>query len=70
MEPDEDFDQTGFELPLPPQVALAEAGQGELFGDDYAQPDSAAGEPVFWYDESGQASRDDDFVQADAAESL
>ena len=70
MEPDEDFDQTGFELPLPPQVALAEAGQGELFGDDFAQPDSAAGEPVFWNDESGQASRDDDVVQDDPAELL
>jgi hypothetical protein len=70
IEPGEDFDQTGFELPLPPQVALAEAGQGELFGDDYAQPDSADGEPVFWYDESGQASRDDDVVQADPAELL
>ena len=35
MEPGESFDQTGFELPLP-QVAPADAGQGELFGDDYA----------------------------------
>ncbi len=65
MEPGESFDQTGFELPRPPQVALADTGQGELFGDDYAQPDSADGEPVFWSASCGQASPDDDFVQAD-----
>ncbi len=65
MEPGEDFDQTGFELPPPPQVAPADAGQGELFGDDYSQPDSADDEPVFWCAGSGQASPDDDFVQAD-----
>ena len=41
MEPGESFDQRGFELPLPPQVSPADAGQGELFGDDYCQPDSA-----------------------------
>ena len=70
MEPGEDFDQTGFELPLPPQVALANSGQGELFGDDYAQPDAADDEPVFWSAGSGQASPDDGFVQADAAESV
>ncbi len=68
MEPGESFDQTGFELPLPPQVALVDAGQGELFGDDYAQPDANDGEPVFWSAGSAQASPDDDFVQADAAE--
>ena len=70
MEPGEDFDQTGFELPPPPKVAPADAGQGELFSDDYAQPDSADAEPVFWCAGSGQASPEDDFVQADAAESL
>jgi len=70
MEPSESFDQTGFELPLPPQVAPADAGQGALFGDDYSQPDSADSEPVFWCAGSGQASPDDDFVQADAAESV
>ena len=68
MEPGEDFDQIGFELPLPPQVAPADAGQGELFGDDYSQPDSSDGEPVFWGASGGQASPDDDFVQADAAD--
>jgi hypothetical protein len=66
----EDFDQTGFELPLSPQVAPADAGQGELFGDDYTQPDAADSEPVFWPADGGQASPDDDLVQADVAESL
>jgi hypothetical protein len=47
MEPGESFDQTGFEQPAAPQVAPADAGQGELFGDDYSQPDSIDGEPVF-----------------------
>ena len=70
MEPGESFDQTGFELPPPPQVAPADAGQGELFGDDYSQPDSADGEPVFWSASGEQASLDDDCVQADAAESI
>lgn len=70
MKPGEDFDQTGFELPAAPQVTPADAGQGELLGDDYSQPDSAASEPVFWSAGSAQASPDDDFVQADAAESL
>lgn len=57
MEPGEDFDHTGFELPLPPQVALANSGQGELFGDDYSLPDSADGEPVFWSASGGQVTR-------------
>jgi hypothetical protein len=65
MEPGEDFDQTGFELPPPPQVVPADAGQGELFGDDYAQPDSADGEPVFWSASGGQAFTTDDGVQPD-----
>ena len=69
MDVGEDFDQTGFELPPPPQVAPADTEQGELFGDAYFQPDSADDEPVFWCAGSGQASPDDDFVQADAAES-
>ena len=70
MEPGEDFDQTGFVLPLPPQVALVNSGQGELFGDDYSQPDSADGEPVFWSASGGPACPDDDCVQADAAASI
>ena len=65
MEPGEDFDQTGFELPPPPQVVPTDAGQGELFGDDYAQPDSADGEPVFWSASGGQAFTTDDGVQPD-----
>ena len=70
MEPGESFDQTGFELPLPPQVALVDSGQGELFGDDYSQPDANDGEPVFWSAGIAQASPDDNFVQADVAESV
>ncbi|MBM3851673.1 MAG: hypothetical protein FJ399_00795 [Verrucomicrobia bacterium] len=45
---------------------LHQIGQGELFGDNYAQPDSAAAEPVFWSDGAGPSTPDDDFVQADA----
>jgi hypothetical protein len=66
MEPGEDFDQTGFELPAAPQLAAADAGQGELFRDDYAQPDAADDEPVFWPSNGGQAFPGDDFVQPDA----
>ena len=67
MEPGESFDQTGFELPPPPQVAPVDAEQGELFGDDYSQPDSADREPVFWSDGGDQSASENDFVQADAA---
>ena len=69
MEPGEDFDQTGFELPLPPQVALANSGQGELFGDDCSQPDAAEGEPVFWCASGGQDLPADNFAQPDAPDS-
>ena len=68
MEPGESFDQTGFELPPPPHVAPADAGQGELFGDDYSQPDAADGEPVFWSANTGQDCSAADFVQGDAAD--
>lgn len=66
MEPGESFDQTGFELPLPPQVALVDSGQGELFGDDYYQPEAKDGEPVFWPDAADQSTPDAAYVQADA----
>jgi len=49
-------------------VAPADSGQGELFGDDYAQPDAIDAEPVFWSDGAGQSTPDDDFVQAAAAD--
>lgn len=65
LAPGESFDQTGFEWPLPPHVAPVDAGQGELFGDDYAPPDSADGEPVFWSASGGQAFTTDDGVQPD-----
>jgi hypothetical protein len=68
MEPGESFDQTGFELPPPPQVAPADIGPGELFGDDYSQSDSADGELVFWTTPGGQDFPDDDCVQPDARE--
>jgi hypothetical protein len=54
IEPGESFDQTGFGLPAAPQVAPTDSGQGELFGDDYSQPDSVDHEPVFWTADSGQ----------------
>ena len=66
MDPGESFDHAGFELPAAPQVAPADAGQGELFGDDYSQPDSADREPVFWGASGGQAFPTDDGVQPDA----
>jgi hypothetical protein len=70
MEPGESFDQTGFELPAAPQIAPADSSQGELFGDEFSQPDAADGEPVFWNASGGQAFPHDDFVQADAAEPI
>ena len=66
MEPGEDFDQTGFELPAAPQFAPADSGQGELFGGDYSQPDSADREPVFWSDGAGQSTPTDNCAQPDA----
>ncbi|MBM3856277.1 MAG: hypothetical protein FJ399_24475 [Verrucomicrobia bacterium] len=57
---------TGFELPPPPQAAPAGSGQGELFGDDYSQPDANDGEPVFWSDGAGQSTPTDNFAQPDA----
>ena len=66
MEPGESFDQTGFELPPPPPVALAASGQGELLGDDYSQPDVADAEPVFRSDGAGQSTSDEDIGQPDA----
>ena len=70
MKPGESLDQTGFELPLPPQVAPADAGQGELFDYEFSKPDGNDGEPVFWSARNAQAPTDDDFFQADAAESV
>jgi len=69
MEPGEDFDQTGFELPAAPQVTPADAGQGELFGEDYSQPDANDAEPVFWPAADGrQDFATDDGMQPDAPE--
>ena len=70
MEPDADFDRTDYELPLPPPGAPPDPRQGELFGHEFSQPDANDGEPVLWSAGSAQASPDDDFVQADTAESM
>ena len=61
MEPGEDFDQTGFELPAAP---AEDPTQPELFGDDSSQPD-AEDEPVFWPAAAAQAFPPDDGVQPD-----
>ena len=66
MDPGESFDHAGFELRAAPRVAPADAGQGELFNEDYSQPDSADREPVFWSASGGQAFPTDDGVQPDA----
>ncbi len=65
MEPGEDFDQTGFELPPAP---LEDPTQPDLFGDDFSQSDAADGEPVFWSAGVAQAFPPDDGVQPDAPE--
>ncbi|MSU50192.1 MAG: hypothetical protein EXS37_14095 [Opitutus sp.] len=70
METGETFDQTGFELPPAPEAAPDAAGQGQLFSDDYSQPDAADGEPVFWSDSAGPPFPADDFVQADGPEAV
>ena len=68
MEPDADFDQTGFELTPVPLPADDQSGQQELFCDDCSQPDDADREPVFWSASSSQTCPADAFVQADAPE--
>jgi hypothetical protein len=62
--------QTGFELPAAPEAPAEVTGQGLLFDDDCSQPDSADAEPVFWTSGAEQAGPADDFVQADALESV
>ena len=64
MNPGEEFDQAGFELPPAPEAATEAAGQGQLFSDDYSQSDAADGQPVFWA-AAGQAVPEDEFVQPD-----
>jgi len=43
----EAFDQAEFDLPPAPEPPADAPGPGQLFGDDYAQPDAANSEPVF-----------------------
>jgi hypothetical protein len=66
MEPGEDFDQTGLELPPIPRE-LADVEQAQLF-DDGVQQDAPDGEPVFWRGSEAQATPEDDYVQHDAPE--
>ena len=70
MAPGEDFDQTGFELPPAPKAPAEATGQGQLFDDDCSRPDSADGEPVFWTGGAEESGPAEDFVQADALESV
>ena len=65
MEPGEDFDRTGFELPCPPPEDPA---QPEMFGDDCSQPEASDGEPVFWAAGAAPACPTDDGVQPDASD--
>ena len=65
----EAFDQAEFDLPPAPEPPADAPGPGQLFGDDYAQPDAANGEPVFWIGGTRQPIPDEDFIQADAPES-
>ncbi|MBI4621699.1 MAG: hypothetical protein HY736_00565 [Verrucomicrobia bacterium] len=65
VEPGEDFDQTGFELPPAPEAPAEALGQGQLFDDDHSQPDSADAEPVFWTGGAEQCVPAEDFVQTD-----
>lgn len=46
--PDETYDQLGYELDAGYRATERDEAQGELFADDYAQPDAPDGEPVFW----------------------
>ncbi|MSU25255.1 MAG: hypothetical protein EXS32_15735 [Opitutus sp.] len=72
----DDFDQTGFELPPAPEASPEAAGQSQLFADDCTQPDAADDEPIFWSECSSEslgfcaAQKPDDYVQADAPESV
>ncbi len=70
METGEKFDQTGFELPPAPKTPPGAHEQGQLFDDDYAQPDAADGEPVLWTGTARQPFPDDEFVQADPQEAV
>ncbi len=53
-EPGETYDQLGFELVNGYRVAEPDVGQGELFDDDYSQPDALEGEPVFWQNSASE----------------
>jgi hypothetical protein len=66
LEPGEDFEQCGFELPPPPATRDAGAAQIEIFAEDDAQPDAAEGEPVFWPAFGWDAYPDDNFIQVGA----
>ena len=62
--------QTGFELPPAPESPVEATGQELRFDDDCSQPDSTDAEPVFWTGGAEQSDPADDFVQAEALESV
>jgi hypothetical protein len=71
-EPGETYDQLGYELAAGYREPFVDATQGELFTDDYRQPDAPDREPVFWQesasDEAGfypDEAPSDDGCQAD-----
>jgi hypothetical protein len=71
MDPRADFDQTGCTWPNAPVDPADAPGQAELFADDYAQPDAAASEPVFWSEPTCPVRPDDQspfYADADPAD--
>jgi hypothetical protein len=72
-EPGESYDQLGYELDAGYRETERDAAQGELFADDYSQPDAPDGEPVFWQESASDEADfypdeapSDDGIQADA----
>ncbi|MEN9632319.1 MAG: hypothetical protein RL077_723 [Verrucomicrobiota bacterium] len=59
MDPRADFDQTGLAWPNAPVDPADAPGQGQMFADDYAEPDAAASEPVFWTEPTRPVRPDD-----------
>ncbi len=73
MDPCADFDQTGFAWPRAPVAPAVAPGQGQLFADDYAQPDAPASDPVFWAEPARPVRPDDQspfYADADPADPL
>jgi len=67
MDPRDDFDRTVCAWPCAPVDPAEAPGQGELFTDDYSQPNAAASEPVFWTEPTRPVRPDDlNHLSADA----